>query len=164
MQIPLNIDWQQILLHALNFVILTGGLYILLYSPIRKFIEKREAHYRALDSEANEKLESVREFEEKAKELLDNADDRIKENRRKAQEELDQYIALQMGEARAQADKIIADAKRTAEEEKRAIWDSADQDIIHVAREAAARMVYSSTDEAYRQFLDIAERNECNDQ
>ena len=31
MNIPLNIDWQQILLHVLNFVILFGGLYFLLY-------------------------------------------------------------------------------------------------------------------------------------
>ncbi len=31
MNIPLNIDWQQILLHLLNFVILAGGLYFLLY-------------------------------------------------------------------------------------------------------------------------------------
>ena len=28
--IPLNIDWQQILLHFFNFSILVGGLYLLL--------------------------------------------------------------------------------------------------------------------------------------
>ena len=49
MGIPLNIDWQQILLHVFNFVILVGGLYFLLYNPIRKFIAKREEHYRKLD-------------------------------------------------------------------------------------------------------------------
>ena len=31
--IPLNIDWQQILLHLFNFTILFGALYILLYKP-----------------------------------------------------------------------------------------------------------------------------------
>ena len=30
MGVPLNIDWQQILLHAFNLVILAGGLYLLL--------------------------------------------------------------------------------------------------------------------------------------
>ena len=39
MNIPLNIDWQQILLHLLNFVILAGGLYLLLYSIGRFLIE-----------------------------------------------------------------------------------------------------------------------------
>ena len=33
MNIPLNIDWQQILLHLFNFVILAGGLYFILYKP-----------------------------------------------------------------------------------------------------------------------------------
>lgn len=43
---PLNIDWQQILLHWMNLAILTGGLYFLLYKPVKQFMEKREAHYR----------------------------------------------------------------------------------------------------------------------
>ena len=39
---PLNIDWQQILLHLLNFAILAFGLYFLLYKPVKAFREKRE--------------------------------------------------------------------------------------------------------------------------
>ena len=35
MNIPLNIDWQQILLHALNLVLLVAGLYLLLYKPVK---------------------------------------------------------------------------------------------------------------------------------
>ena len=41
MQLPLNIDWQQILLHALNLVILVGGLYALLFKPVKKFMDQR---------------------------------------------------------------------------------------------------------------------------
>ena len=33
MNLPLNIDLQQIFLHMLNFVILAGGLYRIKYSP-----------------------------------------------------------------------------------------------------------------------------------
>lgn len=46
MSIPLNIDWQQILLHLFNFAILAGGLYLLLYKPVKQFMEQREADYR----------------------------------------------------------------------------------------------------------------------
>ena len=35
MNIPLNIDWQQILLHFFNFSILVGGLYLLLQDSCR---------------------------------------------------------------------------------------------------------------------------------
>ena len=50
MNIPLNIDWQQIILHLLNFAILAGGLYFLLYHPVRKFMDQREEHYRQMEN------------------------------------------------------------------------------------------------------------------
>ena len=40
MNIPLNIDFQQILLHLLNFAILGGGLYLLLYKPVVTALRK----------------------------------------------------------------------------------------------------------------------------
>ena len=43
MNLPLNIDLQQIFLHMLNFVILAGGLYFILYSPVKKFMDQRAA-------------------------------------------------------------------------------------------------------------------------
>ena len=52
MNIPLNIDWQQILLHLLNFVILAGGLYLLLYKPVKAFMEKRQQYYQEQDAKA----------------------------------------------------------------------------------------------------------------
>ena len=42
---PLNINLQQILLHALNFVILFGAMYFLLYKPVKSFMDSRKAHY-----------------------------------------------------------------------------------------------------------------------
>ena len=59
MNIPLNIDWQQIVLHLMNFAILAGGLYFLLYNPVKKFMAKRAEYYENMDKEANEKLESA---------------------------------------------------------------------------------------------------------
>ena len=53
---PLNIDWQQILLHLFNFVILFGMLYFLLYAPVKKFMDKRTEYYKNMDDEAKNKL------------------------------------------------------------------------------------------------------------
>ena len=50
--IPLNIDWQQILLHFFNFSILVGGLYLLLFKPVKNFMDKREKHYADMESAA----------------------------------------------------------------------------------------------------------------
>ena len=52
MQLPLNIDWQQILLHALNLVILVGGLYALLFKPVKKFMDQRTENYQKMKADA----------------------------------------------------------------------------------------------------------------
>ena len=64
MNIPLNIDWQQILLHLFNFAILVAGLYLLLYNPVKKFIKKREDHYVQVDQEAEGKRQEAAELAE----------------------------------------------------------------------------------------------------
>ena len=53
---PLNISPQQILLHWLNLVILVGGLYFILYKPVKKFISKREEYYKELEQQAGDKI------------------------------------------------------------------------------------------------------------
>ena len=49
--LPLNIEIQQIFLHMLNFVILAGGLYFLLYKPVCAFINKRTEYFANLENE-----------------------------------------------------------------------------------------------------------------
>ena len=49
---PLNINFQQILLHMFNFVILAFGLYMLLYKPVVAFMKKREDHFADLEKQA----------------------------------------------------------------------------------------------------------------
>ncbi|MBR4439107.1 MAG: hypothetical protein IKS88_00720, partial [Clostridia bacterium] len=56
MNLPLNIDLQQILLHMLNFVILFGGLYFILYKPVKKFMDSRASRYAEKEAEAERKL------------------------------------------------------------------------------------------------------------
>ena len=62
--IPLNIDWQQILLHFFNFSILVGGLYLLLFKPVKNFMEKRTKHYADMESAAQEREKNTADLEE----------------------------------------------------------------------------------------------------
>ena len=74
MNIPLNIDWQQILLHLLNFVILAGGLYLLLYKPVKAFMDKRTAYYRDQDAQAAKALADAEQTAAEVRQQLKNAD------------------------------------------------------------------------------------------
>ena len=71
---PLNIDWQQILLNWMNFVILAGGLYFLLYKPVKQFMAKREEYYQELDQQVQEKLSQAEELKTQYQVKLDVAE------------------------------------------------------------------------------------------
>ena len=73
MGIPLNVDWQQILLHLFNFIILFGGLWLLLYKPVKNFMAKREAYYKDMDKAAAEKLAAAENEQQKYSGLIGKA-------------------------------------------------------------------------------------------
>ena len=100
MNIPLNVDWQQILLHWMNLAILTGGLYFLLYKPVKRFMEKREAYYRDLEEQAAGKLREAEELKASYQAKLDGAEEEIRQARAKSQAAVQQSVEEQMAQAR----------------------------------------------------------------
>lgn len=74
MGIPLNIDWQQILLHIFNLLILVGGLYLLLYKPVKDFMEKRRSYYAGMDAAAKAEKAAVEEEKQQYAKRLEAAE------------------------------------------------------------------------------------------
>lgn len=152
---PLNIDPQQILLHWMNLAILVGGLYFLLYKPVKQFMDKREEYYQDLDRQAQDKLAQADRIHTEYKEKLEGAEEEIRQSRAKAQQSLQQSVQEQLDQAQAQAELIVsrahADAERTREQ---ALYDS-QQDIRRLAETAAQRLALH--EDPFDQFLDLAE-------
>ena len=71
---PLNIDFLQVLLHMLNFVILAGGLTFLLFKPINKFLENRKAHFEKLERDNAESAETNAKAKAEYEQKLSNAE------------------------------------------------------------------------------------------
>lgn len=157
MNIPLNIDWQQILLHLFNFAILTGGLYLLLYKPVKGFMDKRIAYYKLMDDEAKAALEKAKQMEAAYKEQLVQADAEISQNRAKAAIKAEQAVDEQIKSAKKQAEKIIIDAQESAKKEREKILAESQQDIARLAADAAEKIVNESLDSVCDQFLAVAE-------
>ncbi len=154
MGIPLNIDWRQILLHLMNFAILAGGLYILLYKPVKSFMENRINYYKSLENAADEKLRSAEEQKASYDELLNNANSEITEMRTKMFIEAQKNAEAQIEAAKDEGLKIIARAKRAAEEEKIKILADAQKEILQIAAVATDKLVLKSSSDALDQFLD----------
>ena len=152
---PLNIDWQQILLHWMNLVILAGGLYFILYKPVKKFIAKREEHYKELDQQAEAKIAQAEQLQTQYSDKLAAADEEIHQARAKAQLAAEQSTQEQLNQARAQAEQIVAQAHAQADRIKeQAVHDSQDE-IRRLAETAAGRLALQK--DPFDQFLDLAE-------
>lgn len=160
--VPLNIDWQQILLHLFNFVILFAILYLLLYKPIKNFMDKRKQAYKDMDDEANlNKAESEKlkaEYEDK----MANAEKEIADAKASVLKDAEEKANKRIGEANLEAEAIISRAKENAMIEKEKIVAQANDEITNIAKEAASKVIFNSTSEAFDSFLDSA-KGKAND-
>ena len=153
MNIPLNVDWQQILLHWMNLAILTGGLYFLLYKPVKQFMEKREAHYRELEAQAAGKLQEAEELKAAYQAKLDGAEEEIHQARAKAQAAVQQSVEEQM----AQAKQIVAKAKEEAANSREQIIRESQRELRELTVAAVKKLTVKADTDLFDQFLDLAE-------
>ena len=137
MNIPLNIDWQQILLHFFNFSILVGGLYLLLFKPVKSFMAKREKHYADMESAAQEREKSTADLEAAMRQREAEFDAALEEKRAAAAKE--------------------ADAKAAAESERQKIVAEANREAVAIAEDAMEKILAAQTAKAYDSFVNAAE-------
>ena len=153
MGIPLNIDWQQILLHLFNFAILAAGLYILLYKPVKDFMSKRTEYYAQMNADAENKLEHSAALEKEHQAQLEKVDDELRQKKELAAKELETAKHAELQAAHTEAEKIISDAKVTAQTEYDKILASAQEEIGELAAAAAERLLHTSMEQVCDDFF-----------
>lgn len=157
MNIPLNIDLQQILLHWLNLAILVGGLYFLLYKPVKDFMQKRQEHYQELERQAQEKLQEAERVQAEYQSKLDGVEEELHEARQKAQQAVQKSADEQLALAQAQAREIVVDAHaQAAQAREKALRDS-QRELKRLAAQAAEKLAFHPETDAFDQFLDLTE-------
>ncbi len=157
MQFPLNIDPQQILLHWMNLAILTGGLYFLLYKPVKRFMDQRAAHYQDLERQAADKLAQAERLRADCQAKLDQADEEIHQERLKAQQAAAQAAQEHLDQAEEQAKRIVAKAKVEAEQRRERAIRESQKEMRELAAKAAKKLAAQPGADFYDQFLDLTE-------
>lgn len=157
MNLPLNIDWQQILLHLFNFVILFAVLYYLLYKPVKEFMEKRTEYYQKLNDEAQSNLEASEKTKEEYMKKLSAVEEEISEKKKNARKELEESTAIKIKQAEKEAEKIIKDAQKTLEAEHEKMLKDAQVEISDMVVSATEKIISQSTSESFNQFLNTVE-------
>ena len=105
-------------LMAIQFVLLTVALTFLFYKPVSKVIDEREAYISGNLSQASEKLvkadELYKQYDEQLKAARVNAQTIIAKSEKDAKD----AVALEIGEARTDAAKLIAQTNKELEAQK----------------------------------------------
>lgn len=157
---PLNIDWQQILLHLLNFLILATGLTLLLYKPVKRFMKKREDEYAEREKSTEEALADAKRKGEEYEQKLGRVDEEIADMKKKAAEENAEMRSEKLRAAENEAKSIVDAARVKAKEEHDRIIGGVGDDIRDIVDEMAGKVALSSSvDEAYESFLKAAEED-----
>lgn len=141
MNTPLNIDITQILLHILNLVILVGGLTLILYRPVAKFLRERRKYFADLDKDLAEKTEECDRMRAEYQEKLKEADDLLAKTRADANREGAEIAVRYVNEAKQKADGIVKAAEAEAEARKVHILESAQVEIGELVLSAAQKLL-----------------------
>lgn len=160
----LGFDLVQVLLHMLNFVILAGGLWLLLYKPVMKFLEERKAHFEALEAQSEAAKEESARLQEAYATRIRDAETEIAALRQKAEREGAAAAKSYIDAAKDKSAAIISAAEQAAEMRRAQILDSAQTEIGELVLEAAQKLLCDTADPErtgalYDEFLRRAEAN-----
>ncbi|MBR6473773.1 MAG: ATP synthase F0 subunit B [Firmicutes bacterium] len=156
--LPLNINFTQIFLHLLNFLILFAILYFLLYKPVKNFMENREKTYRDMDDEARDNLRASEETKAQYEIRISEAESEISQMKQKSRQDIEKNRDSQLQAAKDEAERIIREAKEEATREKEKIISEAQAEISEMVTDATEKLALKATaGEAFDQFLDAVD-------
>lgn len=159
---PLNIDWQQILLHLFNFIILAAGLSFLLFKPVRKFMAAREEKYKKAADEHAQKVAETQALEKERQVKIAALDGELAEREKQALAATETRKNRIIAEAHEEADKIVADSRKRAEAERAKYISQVGSDITDMVVLSAEKLLVSESNAAtdgalYDKYLALAE-------
>ena len=138
---PLNIDWQQILVHMFNFTILAGGLYFLLYKLVKSFMDSREADYAKREEEIEGMKKDNAAILEECTTRLKSIEKDISQRRAEAMRSAEKTAEAYIDNAKKESDRIIRHAQEEARRQKEKAVEEAREEIVELAAAMARKAV-----------------------
>lgn len=137
----LGLEWQSVVLHLFNLVVLTVGLYFLLFKPVKRMVKERQAKVKKIEKENAELNEEVKKMKESTEAVLSDAKKEaatIHENAVKvANQKADDIVSS----ARREAKSLIERTEQEMEEEHRKLQSDIERQITDVSLAVAEKML-----------------------
>ncbi len=150
----LNLNIPTIIFEVINFLVLTGLLYMLLFRPIQRQVNRRAEERQSQQEEIARKLAQAESMREELDQRLKNVDQQVDEILSKAQERMEEIRRSTIDTARQEAERIIkAAASESGQLQEKAVSDHMDE-ILDAIREVSQRVIRETTpEEAHNQLV-----------
>lgn len=130
-----------VIAYALNIGILFVILKYVLYKPVRKYLDEREARYKRrtedIERREHDSTEKQAQYEELMSCAQEQSDTLVREARSAANRRAEEILA----DAQKQADELIRQARRQIADEQRAAKFEMREQIVDLAVDMASRIL-----------------------
>jgi F-type H+-transporting ATPase subunit b len=142
----LGLNWQGLLLHGINFIVLLLLLRLVLYKPVVGMLDARAQRVRDSMAQADAARRAAEQAEADRQALLNETRHEAEQIRSRADEQAKRIIAEAGERAKEHADRIMAEAQARSEQERlRMLAD---------VRAQLADMIVTAVDRVTRSALD----------
>lgn len=140
---------------AVNLLLLFIVLKIFLFKPVNKIMDERTRSIQNDIDSAKKSREEAEALKQKYADDLSNAKEEARRIIMKAQDDAAAEKAVLMERSKEDADKLVADANKAIENERRRVLQQAQSQIADLAIEAASKIIGENVDdEKNRRIVD----------
>lgn len=151
----LDIDIWNFIWPAVNLLLLFIVLKIFLFKPVNKIMDERTRSIQNDIDSAKKSREEAEALKQKYADDLSNAKEEARRIVMKAQDDAAAERAVLMERSKEDADKLVADANKAIENERRRVLQQAQSQIADLAIEAASKIIGENVDdEKNRRIVD----------
>ncbi len=155
----LNFDIPTIIFEIINFLVLTGLLYLLLFKPIRRRVNQRAEERLQQEKEIAQKLEQAESLRQELDQRLDNIETQISQIIGDAQERMEEIRSSTIENTRLEAERILkAAASEGSQLQEKAVSDHMDE-ILEAIRVISKQVLHQTSPPEVHDHL-VKELNE----
>ena len=137
----MGITWSSILLHLIALVILTVGLYLLLFKPVKKMIRERQEKVKKIEKENAELNEEVKALKNSSEKVLADAKKEAAAIHESVVKVANQKASDIVGEAKAKAKAMIDRTETEMGEERKKLQADVEKQIADVSLVVAEKVI-----------------------
>lgn len=137
----LGITWESIVLHLFNLIVLTVGLYFLLFRPVKKMIKQRQEKVKKIEQENADLNEEVKKMKSSSEKVLSEAKKEAAAIHESAVKVANQKADEIVSDARDRAKTLIEQTQREMDEERNKLRSDIEKQIADVSVAVAEKVI-----------------------